>query len=626
MRIGQETIEQVRQSTDIVDIIGMHVRLKKRGKNFVGLCPFHQEKTPSFTVSREKQMFYCFGCGKGGNVFTFLMESEKVSFAEAVRSLADRAGLTIAVEAPHSPQGSEIEELYNIVRMAGLFFHSALSSTEGKIARDYLHRRGFSDETIRTFGLGYSPASWDGFLTHARRQGVNDDHLLKAGLVRRREDGSLYDYFRGRLMFPILSATGRVVAFGARKLRQDDAIEGKYINSPETPIYSKSKVLYGLSHSKDAIRAEDRALMVEGYADLISLYQSGIQHVVASSGTALTREQLELLGRYTKRITLVYDADAAGSNATVRGVDLALEQGFEVDIAELPRGEDPDSFVRKQGRQEFLKLLSKSVSFIDFKMQRYRSEGILATPEGQARAVRSIIESIARIPDELTRNFYIKDVAQKYDLYESLLHRELEQVRSREQRVPPPVPRSAQTLQRAPEPVPMPIPTTIPAPQRDIVKLFLEADAEVIRFLLDSVVLDDFTDPRMRQVMERIYEALQEGEAPDAASFIDSLESDELRMLIADIVMNRYELSKGWQEIDVEIDEPHPWDVARGAVMRLRKERVNRLIEQNQKRLREAIQRGEDAMPFIVQHQELLKQLKQIEEETKQANANPNAQ
>ena len=324
MRIPPEKIEEIRSSNDIVDVISQHVRLKKRGKNYVGLCPFHQEKTPSFTVSAEKQVYHCFGCGKGGNVFTFVMEIEKVSFTEAVRSLAEKVGITIRVTEADQQQESESEALYNVCRLAGLFFYNNLTKTEeGKVALEYFHGRGFSDETIRTFGLGYSLNSWDGLLSHAKAEGISREDLLKAGLIRTREDGSDYDYFRSRAMFPIFSTSGRVLGFGARKLREDDPL-GKYINSPETPIYNKSRVLFGLFHSKDAIRSEEHALMVEGYADLISLFQNGIQNVVASSGTALTEEQVQLISRYTKKLTLVYDADSAGSSATLRGMDIEI--------------------------------------------------------------------------------------------------------------------------------------------------------------------------------------------------------------------------------------------------------------------------------------------------------------
>ncbi|MEX0601925.1 MAG: DNA primase, partial [Bacteroidota bacterium] len=269
MRIPDETIDQIRSSSDIIDIISTHVALKKRGKNYVGLCPFHQEKTPSFTVSAEKQMYHCFGCGKGGNVFTFIMEVERVTFVESARTLAEKAGITIALSQESAEEQSENEFLYNACRFAGRHFHAHLvSGGEGKFALDYFHGRGFTDDTIRAFGLGYSLQGWDTLLQAALAEGVTAEHLFKAGLVRRRDDGGHYDTFRGRAMFPIFSPAGRVIAFGARKLRDDDPIEGKYINSPETPIYSKSRVLFGLFQSKEAIRGANEALVVEGYADL----------------------------------------------------------------------------------------------------------------------------------------------------------------------------------------------------------------------------------------------------------------------------------------------------------------------------------------------------------------------
>ena len=365
MRIADDKIDEVRNANDIIEVVSRYVGLKKRGKNYIGLCPFHKEKTPSFTVSAEKQMYHCFGCGKGGNLFTFLMEMDKVSFVEAVRSLASKAGIMIPEEtAPMTEEQTEFENYYAICRFAGMHFFRNLTETEeGKEALNYFYKRGFTDEIIRTFGLGYSMNSWDAFVLKAEAEGFKTEDILKVGLARVRDDGSLYDYFRGRAMFPIFSTAGRVIGFGARKMREDDAIAGKYINSPESPLYNKSRVLFGLFHSKDAIRQEDNALMVEGYADLISLYQAGIRNVVASSGTALTEEQLTLIGRYSKNLTLVYDADSAGSSATVRGIDLALEHNLNVRIVELPEGEDPDSFVQKHGGNEFRERLANAISF-----------------------------------------------------------------------------------------------------------------------------------------------------------------------------------------------------------------------------------------------------------------------
>ncbi len=264
------------------------------------------------------------------------------------------------------------------------------------------------------------------FCVRSRKVSALED-LIKAGLARAREDGSPYDYFRGRAMFPIFSTAGRVIGFGARKMREDDPVAGKYINSPETPIYNKSRVLFGLSHAKEAIRHEESVLMVEGYADLISLYQAGIQNVVASSGTALTEEQLTLIGHYTHNLTLIYDGDSAGSNATLRGIDLALAQDFDINIVELPEEEDPDSFVQKNGGNAFKELMKNAVSFIEFKTKKYLAAGVLATPAGKTNALRSIVQSIAKINDELKRNVFIKDVSDKFQIYESVLFRELEQ-------------------------------------------------------------------------------------------------------------------------------------------------------------------------------------------------------
>ena len=583
MRFSPEKIEEIRSSNDIVDVISQHVRLKKRGKNFVGLCPFHQEKTPSFTVSSEKQVFHCFGCAKGGNVFTFVMEFEKVSFTEAVRSLAEKAGITITYTEADQDQQNEVENLYNVCRFAGLHFYTNLTKTdEGRTALEYFRGRGFSDETIRTFGLGYSLHSWDGFITRAKEEGLNREDLLKAGLIRTREDGSDYDYFRGRAMFPIFTATGRVVGFGARKLREDDPL-GKYINSPETPIYNKSRILFGLFHSKDAVRAEDNSLMVEGYADLISLYQAGIQNVVASSGTALTEEQVQLISRYSKKLTLVYDADSAGSNATIRGMDVALAQDLDVTVVELPEGEDPDSFVRKSGGKEFRKLLEQGVSFIDFKAKQYLRSGAFATPEGKTQAVRSIVQSIAKMKDELKRNFYIKEVATKYDVYESVLYRELDRWIGERQRTGSP--RAEADLR--PKPVgpptqggsPSPSNKEAPVVERDIVKLLLEHQADMIEFMFSHITIDDISDPQLKKIVEFLLARFDERGPRSVVEFLDEIDDPVSKGIVTDIVMSKYEISKGWVSGDVEFQDVDPWRVARDAIVAMTKRKLHKQIE-----------------------------------------------
>jgi DNA primase len=617
MRIAEDKIDEIRTAHDIVELISGFVRLKKRGKNYLGLCPFHTEKTPSFTVSAEKQMYHCFGCGKGGNIFTFLMEMDKVSFVEAVRSLASKAGIQIPEEGrPAAEEQTEFENYYAVCRFAGMHFFRNLTETEeGKDALNYFYKRGFTDETIRTFGLGYAMNSWEVFVNKARAEGFKDEDISKVGLARVREDGSMYDYFRGRALFPIFSTQGRVIGFGARKMREDDAIAGKYINSPETPIYNKSRVLYGLFHSKDSIRQEDNALMVEGYADLISLYQAGIQNVVASSGTALTEEQLVLIRRYSKNLTLVYDADTAGSSATVRGIDLALEHELNVNIVELPEGDDPDSFVQKHGGNEFRERLKNTVSFIDFRAKQFKLAGAFTTAEGKTQAVRSLVQSIAKMKDELKRNFYVKEVAEKYDVYESVLFHELEQTLSQGKRL-----QRSGSLQKAgysahqtvAEIPAIPEKKVIPPEERDILKLILEGNPDVIRFILSNISLIQFSDERAQRLGQLILDLYDEHGTIDAPAIVNEVQDYELKNLITDLALSRYELSPKWQEMEKEIDVPDPMMIAKDAVVAVRRKAIQKERENNKRLQDEAKNQGQDVKPYQHREMELYEMLKQL--------------
>lgn len=610
MRIPDHKIDEIRTSNDIVDVISAVVRLKKRGKNYVGLCPFHQEKTPSFTVSAEKQMFHCFGCAKGGNVFTFVMETEHVSFIEAVRSLAERAGIVLTTESAQGGRQTEFEELFGACKFAARHFYRNLESADGKSALEYFHSRGFSDSTINAFGLGYSKNSWDDLLTAAQQEGIPVAHLVKAGLVRTREEGGgHYDYFRGRAMFPIFTATGRVIAFGARKMREDDPIQGKYINSPETPVYNKSRVLFGLFQSKEAIRAEETALMVEGYADLISLFQAGVQNVVASSGTALTEDQVRLVGKYARTLVLVYDADSAGSQAALRGLDIALEQGLDVRIASLPQGEDPDSFVRKRGAKDFRTLLEQAVSFIDFKAGMFAARGRFATPEGKTEAVRSIVQSIAKIGDELKRNFFVKAVAEKYQIYESVLYRELERWVPRDK---PPVRGSSFQDRRAVAGTVQAPPASLPAAEREILRIVCENRTALINEIFSAISIDDLSDARVRKLIQIVLERIENTGSVDSTALVNDLEDPDLKSVLTDVLLSRYDISKGWQEMEVEIDEPDPSVIARSAVKAIRRHALQRELADNQRLLKEAKQKGEETRPLMQRHQELDRALKEL--------------
>ncbi len=422
-RIPEHIVEQIRQSTDIISVIGEVVMLRQRGRNYIGLCPFHNEKTPSFNVNHERGIYKCFGCGKGGDAVKFHMDYYKQSYGEALRALAEKAG--IRLEEDHSTDSiSNFDIAYSALYQAANFYQCLLMKHEGYSALEYVRGRGFTADTIEKFMLGYAPDTWDFLTKELRIQGFTEETLTDTGLVVRKEEtGRIYDRFRGRLMFPIHNEVGRVIGFGARQLADDGM--GKYINSPQGLVYDKSKVLYGIAQAKEEIRRKGYVILTEGYADVITVWQAGFKNVVASSGTALTREQLRLLARYTTHLKCVYDADNAGINAALRGTELALEEGFDVDIVRLPQGDDPDSIIRTKGAEAFARALEQAVSFIDFKADIAKQQGLLATPRGQTQAVRGLVETIAKVSDRIKRDFMVQSLAQRFGLRETDVHKEL---------------------------------------------------------------------------------------------------------------------------------------------------------------------------------------------------------
>ncbi|MBW7888344.1 MAG: DNA primase [Bacteroidetes bacterium] len=614
MRIPEEKIQEIRLSTDAVEYIGQFVRLKKRGKDYTGLCPFHNEKTPSFTVSPSKQLFYCFGCHRGGDVVKFVMEYEKLSYVEALEHLAERNGIEITRTEELYQSAGEIEKLYNICTIAARHFYNNLKNTpEGDFAHQYFLNRGFSNRMIVTFGLGYSTRSWDGFLRYAEQQGIAPEHLEQAGFVKKRDDGTYYDTFRGRAMFPIFNTMGRVIAFGARKLYDDDSVPGKYINSPETPIYHKSKTLYGLSHAKDAIREKDFVVLVEGYADLISVVQAGIKNITASSGTALTQEQIQLISRYTKNITLVYDADSAGANAMMRGVDIILENGLDLRIVQLPAGDDPDSFVRKNGGRAFEELLKKAVTFIDFKANQYRQEGKFDSPEGKADAVRGLVQSISKIKDPLKRSFFIKEIAEKYSLYESTLFDELEKFT---RKVPERFVKTAESVfpKSSTQETEPPVSLELPNDERELLSAVFEDPEEMIPFVFQLVQVEEFSHQHSRELAAQILEVFEETGALDTAAFISRLQNEQLKTLVTNITFNQYQLSERWNEIGSKPSDTRIYELAFGAVKGIKKRNLETLLHENRIQMKNASLNGEETISFLKTQQEILTKLKEVDE------------
>ncbi|MBC8152167.1 MAG: DNA primase [Bacteroidetes bacterium] len=469
MRIPDDIVDRIKQTADIVDVVGDFVSLKRRGSNYQACCPFHNEKTPSFNVNPVRQIYKCFGCGKAGDAVRFVMDIENIGFTEALRYLAKKYGIEIQ-EQEATPEEllrqNERESLFIVLNFAKTYYQELLKTHEDgqSIGRSYFRERGFTDPTIDAFELGYSLDQWGALLQTAQQRGYNTDLLEKAGLIITKEDAGggarkVFDRFRGRVMFPIHNVSGRVIAFGARILvtdknqaggRSDASASPKYLNSPETEVYHKSNVLYGIYQAKQAIRQEEVCYLTEGYTDVISLHQAGIKNVVASSGTSLTIEQIRLIARFTPNVTILYDGDAAGVKAALRGLDMVLEEGLNVSIATFPNGDDPDSFVRRVGAEAFKAYLKENTQdFITFKTNTLlRDAG--DSPFKQAEVISEIVSSISRIPDPIQRQVFFRTTAQQLRVDEQTLisegNRLLRQQRERQDRTgaPPERPKPGQ--------------------------------------------------------------------------------------------------------------------------------------------------------------------------------------
>ena len=407
------------------EVIGDFVQLKRAGSNYKGLSPFSDERSPSFMVSPVKQIWKDFSSGKGGSVVTFLMEHEHFTYPEAIRFLAKKYNIEIEeteLSQDEKIEANEKESMYLVSEFAKTYFHETLLNTEeGKaIGLSYFKERGFTSETITKFGLGYSPETWDAFTKEALGKGYQLDYLEKVGLTILREDGKHFDRFKGRVMFPIQSLSGRNLGFGGRILSNDKKA-AKYLNSPESEIYHKSKVLYGIFHAKQAIAKQNNCYLVEGYTDVIQLHQAGIENVVASSGTALTPDQIRLVNRLTKNITVLFDGDAAGLRASIRGIDLILEEGMNVKVCTFPDGDDPDSFARKNSYEDLVLYLENNAKdFIQFKASLLMNEAN-NDPIKKADLIRDMVVSISKIPDRIKREVYIQECARIMDISEQVL-------------------------------------------------------------------------------------------------------------------------------------------------------------------------------------------------------------
>jgi len=587
MRISEKKIEEVRNSANIVDIVSEYVQLRKRGKNYLGLCPFHKEKTPSFTVSEDKQIYHCFGCHNGGNVFKFLMEYKKISFIEAVQELAEHLGIQLDFDESTSEKQSEQEILFDInTEVARFYSNNLLNELDAEYARSYFENRKIKIQTVRAFGLGFALNSRDSLVKFLLSKKIDLDKALQLGLIGKSNDGKVYDKLSGRIIFPIFSPNGRVVAFAGRTLleKTDSA---KYINSPESLIYVKGRVLYGLSHTKDEIRKANRAILVEGYMDLISLFQSGIKNVVAVSGTALTDEQAQLLSRFTKNVVLLFDADSAGINASLRSIEILLRRDFDIKIAALPPGEDPDSFINKFGKDEFKEIIKRAENFFEYQTAYFEKQGAFNDPQKTTEAIRELIKPAALIEDELKRTVLIKNISKKFNLREKLLERELENAIKQKNKYEdkPSEQNSKKDLienlfeQKAKKS----ISSIYFNKEVELIKFLFEGNEAIIKLIFNNIDLESLEVEIHKSIFYKVRDDYEHFNNLNPAHLI-SIFDEETQEYLYKITIEHYSISEYWKETHPTISfEATSYSYVKDLVIKIKQLQIEAQMNENLK-------------------------------------------
>ncbi len=564
---SEDLLDDIRNANPILEVVSEFLPLKKSGRNYKGLCPFHSEKTPSFMVNPERQIFHCFGCGEGGNAFGFLMKYQNLTFPEAVRQLAKRGGVSLPerIVPVRREESRERDRLREAVEAAGEYYRRCLAAPSGKKAREYLQGRGLTGETIEAFGLGYAPAAWDTLARALRKRGFTDAELARAGLTGSSSRGGTIDRFRGRIIFPIRDLQGRLIAFGGRILGDG---EPKYLNSPETPLYHKGKVLYGLYESREALRREGFGVIVEGYFDSIAAHQAGFCNTVATSGTALTEGHLGVMRRYGERWTVVFDGDAAGVRAAKRSLALFVEQGLFARGVLLPGGEDPDTFIRTKGAEAYRALLEGAESLMEFFVNRTVQEHRTETVEGKVAAVREIVPLLAKVSSRVEQAEYVGLAAHRLGVKEEVLWSEVQGAAPRGGR------RGAATAPKG---------SGIGARRAEevgIVKAML-AGGSVAAMVRAEVAIEDIQDADCRAVAARIFSLLDEGVTEKIGERLQ-FEEERLNRLVASWLVGSHSIPDG-QTAQRE---------ARDCLTRMKRRRLDRESRLLQEKIAEAERTG----------------------------------
>ena len=630
--IPHSTIEQILDTAQIIDVVQEYVNLRKRGVNWLGLCPFHNEKTPSFTVSPTKGIFKCFGCGKGGNAVNFIMEHESLSYPEALKHLAKKYSIEIVekeLSAKDIERENERESMLVISSYAARIFEENLfRSEEGTtIGLSYFRERGFRQETLKNFNVGYCLDKWEDFTERALRDGYKQDYLVKTGLTIQKEDKT-FDRFSGRVIFPIHSLSGQVLGFGGRTLKKDSKA-AKYVNSPESDIYHKSRIVYGIYQARKTILKEDKCFVVEGYTDVLSLHEAGVENVVASSGTALTVEQIRLIKRFTSNISILYDGDEAGIKASLRGIDLVLEEGMNVKVIALPEGEDPDSFSKKNSNEDFLSFIrDNETDFIRFKTALLLKDA-KRDPIQKANLVKDIVRSIAVIPESIPRTIYIQECSNMMGLSEQLLYNEVNKLQRN---------KAFQDRNRYPSLSDLPKPIRQKAQpvklrdgslysEREVIRLLLkygsneferivnrdEGTEEVLsiaQFIVREITSDelDFTDPVYKIIFDDYAFHVKEGIFPGEKFFVMH-QDPEISSLSADLLADSHVLSEIWssKKSYVETEDMVLHEMVPECVLKFKSDKIQVMIGEVKGEIAAAQKSGEsEKMDELMKRYQLL--------------------
>jgi len=542
-RYSDEVINDVRQSNDIVDVISQYVHLKRSGRNFFGLCPFHNEKSPSFSVSPDKQIFHCFGCGVGGNVFSFITQIEGINFVEAVQMLAERANIQLpTLQDNGDSQREELKaKVYKVNEFTAEFYHQNLYKPQAKMAQEYVKKRQLSNETLKSFKIGFS-GKFDELYQELKKQGFGEREILESGLVNKNERGQYIDRYRNRLMFPICDARGKVIAFGGRVL--DDS-KPKYINSPENVVYSKGRNLFGLNVAKKGDLK--RILIVEGYMDVISLHQRGITNVVAPLGTALTEQQGWLLRKNSEQIILSFDSDEAGLKAKLRALDILQNMGCDLRILQMEGAKDPDEYIIKYGNARFNNLVDKALSIIEFKVKILKKDLNLENTNDKIKFLNEIAKLISNVNNTIEREVYIEKIAKEYDISKEAIYAEVNKLTYKNVKTEKVLekPKPVVTHIKREEKV---ISEAVKRRENTVIALLLMGDLNIFEILRQNIKVEDFQDEVNKKIAQKLYEEFEKGNS-NINAIIDNLEQDEQNQITM-IMSEDYEITDIEKAID----------------------------------------------------------------------------